>query len=78
MPSMSANVSAGHPGTLEPLMSIDEVAEVLAISARGVYRLMGRGDLVAVKVGGCTRVEPEELRRYIAGRRRSPEKETDL
>jgi excisionase family DNA binding protein len=75
---MSANVSDGHVGTIEPLMSIDEVAEVLSISARGVYRLMGRGDLVAVKIGGCTRVEPEELRRYIAERRRPPEKEIGL
>jgi excisionase family DNA binding protein len=75
---MSANVSDGHAGTLEPLLSVDEVAQVLAISARGVFRLMGRGDLVAVKVGSSTRVEPEELRRYIAERRRPAEKETEL
>jgi excisionase family DNA binding protein len=75
---MSAHVSEGQLWTLEPLMSIDEVAEVLAISARGVYRLMNRGDLVTVKVGNCTRVEPEELRRYIAGRRRPADKEIDL
>jgi excisionase family DNA binding protein len=75
---MSADVSGGQAGTLEPLMSIEEVAEVLAISERGVYRLMNRGDLVAVKVGSCTRVEPEELRRYIAERRRPAEKETEL
>lgn len=74
---MSANVSVGQTGTLEPLMSIDDVAEVLAISARGVYRLMNRGELVPIKVGGCTRVEPEELRRYIAERRRSVDKEID-
>ena len=59
-------------------MSIDDVAEVLSISARGVYRLMHRGELVAIKVGGCTRVEPEELRRYIAERRRPADKEIDL
>jgi excisionase family DNA binding protein len=75
---MSLNVSEGQPGTLEPLMSIDHVAEVLAISARGVYRLMNRGELLAIKVGGCTRVEPEELRRYIAERRRPAEKEINL
>ncbi|MGO9790989.1 MAG: helix-turn-helix domain-containing protein [Solirubrobacteraceae bacterium] len=59
-------------------MSIDEVAAMLAISARGVYRLMSRGDLVAVKVGSRTRVEPRELRRYIAEQRRAADKETDL
>jgi excisionase family DNA binding protein len=77
-PPMSASVSEGHLGTLEPLMSIDEVAVVLAISARGVYRLMGRGELIAVKVGSSTRIEPEQLRRYIAERRRPAEKETEL
>jgi excisionase family DNA binding protein len=59
-------------------MSIDEVAEVLAISPRGVYRLIGRGDLVAVKVGSCTRIEPQELRAYIAERRRPAEKEAAI
>jgi excisionase family DNA binding protein len=75
---MPGTASEGQLETLEPLMSVEDVADVLAISARGVYRLMGRGDLVAVKIGSCTRIEPEELRRYIAERRRPAEKETDL
>ena len=45
---------------LEPLMAIDEVAEILGISERGVFRLISRSDLVAVKVGNCTRIEPQE------------------
>ena len=67
--------SAGLLGTLEPLMSIEEAAGVLAISPRGVYRLIERSDLVPVKVGGCTRIEPQELRRYIAERRKSSQLE---
>lgn len=69
--------SAGLAGTLEPLLSIDEAAGVLAISPRGLYRLIGRRDLVAVKVGNCTRIEPQELRRFIAERRKRPIEETN-
>jgi excisionase family DNA binding protein len=50
-------------------MSIYEVAEVLRISERGVYRLMSGGDLRSLKVGGRTLIEPDELRRFIACRR---------
>ena len=58
-------------------MSIDDAAGVLAISQRGVYRLIERSNLVAVKVGGCTRIEPQELRRYIAEQRNRAIEETD-
>jgi excisionase family DNA binding protein len=61
----------GRIATVEPLMSVDDVAEVLGISVRGVFRLLRRGDLVAVKVGNRTRVEPDELRTYIANQRRA-------
>jgi excisionase family DNA binding protein len=69
--------SARLAGTLEPLLSIDEAAGVLAISPRGLYRLIRRSDLVSVKVGNCTRIEPQELRRFIAERRKRPTEETD-
>ena len=42
---MPEPASGGPAETLEPLMSIDEAAAVLAISPRGVYRLIGRSDL---------------------------------
>src|SRR4051812_47738401 len=51
---------------LEPLLSIEEVADVLRISESGVYRLIRRGGLCCVKVGGRTLVEPLELRGFIA------------
>jgi excisionase family DNA binding protein len=56
---------------LEPLMSIDEVAGVLRISERGVYRLISRSELVALKVGQRTLIEPAELRAFIASQRKS-------
>src|SRR3954453_14234825 len=61
----------GATEALEPLMSIDEVAQVLRISERGVYRLIGRGELVPLKVGGRTLVEPGELRVFIAAQRQA-------
>jgi excisionase family DNA binding protein len=62
-------VSAEPAATLEPLLSIEGAAALLSISPRGVYRLIGRSEIVPVKVGGCTRIEPWELRRYIAEQR---------
>ena len=52
-------------------MSIDEVAQVLRISERGVYRLIGRGELVPLKVGGRTLIEPGEIRGFIAAQRQT-------
>lgn len=63
--------------TLEPLLSIEEAAALLAISPRGVYRLIGRFDLLTVKVGSCTRIEPSELRRFIANQRKCPIEEAN-
>jgi excisionase family DNA binding protein len=54
---------------LEPLMSIDDVCGVLRISERGVYRLISRGELVALKVGNRTLLEPAEVRAFIANQR---------
>lgn len=56
---------------LEPLMSIDEVAATLRISERGVYRLISSGQLVSLKVGHRTLVEPAEVRSFIASQRQS-------
>jgi excisionase family DNA binding protein len=52
-------------------MSINEVAQVLRISERGVYRLIGRGELVPLKVGGRTLLEPGEIRGFIAAQRQA-------
>lgn len=71
------HVITGRAQTLEPLLSIEEAAAVLAISQRGVYRLIEREHLLALKVGGCTRIEQEELRRFIAEHRKRPLKEAN-
>src|SRR4051812_4236720 len=61
--------ASGRPA-LEPLLCIEEVAQLLRISERGVYRLMHRGELASLKVGHRTLVEPQEVRQFIDGQRR--------
>ncbi len=51
-------------------MSLEEVGRVLSISERSVYRLLASGALASLKVGQRTLVEPEQLRQFIATRRR--------
>jgi len=75
--SMSAIDSAAVTTALEPLMSVEEIADYLRISERSVYRLFDRGELASIKVGGRTRIEPAELRRFIADQRREPAVETE-
>ena len=65
-----AGVDAQREPALEPLMSLEEVGSVLRISERSVYRLLRSGDLPSLKVGQRTLVEPEQLRQFIADRRR--------
>jgi len=73
--SADDNERTGLSPVLEPLMGVEEVAEYLRISERSVYRLISRGDLMPVKIGGCTRVEQAELRRFIAVQRQEPANE---
>jgi excisionase family DNA binding protein len=54
---------------IEPLLSLDEVTQLLRISESGVYRLVRSGELPRVKVGSRTLFEPSEIRRFISRRR---------
>jgi excisionase family DNA binding protein len=57
---------------LEPLLTISQAAEVLAVNRRTVYRLVERGALTATRAGSRLRFEPAELRRYVASGRGVP------
>jgi excisionase family DNA binding protein len=52
-------------GTLPPLLRIPAVATTLDCSERHVRELIAKGKLRALKVGGLTRVEQEEVLRFI-------------
>jgi excisionase family DNA binding protein len=51
------------------LLTIDETALALRRSRRSVARLVARGELGTVKIGGRRLVVVEPLREYIAARR---------
>ena len=48
------------------LMNVDEVAEVLDLSPRQVWRLIAKKKLKNVKIGRTTRVTPEAVAELIA------------
>ena len=43
----------------------DEVAEILVVSKRTMYRLMENGDMGFINVGGQRRIAADELDNYI-------------
>ncbi len=50
-----------------PLLSVCEAAQLMGVSRGTAYRLIERGELPAVRVGGQLRVDRDELREYIYG-----------
>jgi excisionase family DNA binding protein len=46
-----------------------EVASTAGVSVRTVMRAIQRGELVAHRLGRCTRVSVEDLRAYLATKR---------
>jgi excisionase family DNA binding protein len=61
-----------RPSQLEPLLVIADVARLLSVTTRTVYRLRAKGDLHAIRVGCRLRFEPDEIRSYIIRQRRRP------
>lgn len=56
------------PYTKSQFLTVAEVAQVLRISNMTVYRLIGAGELPAVRVGKSYRLREEDLDRYLAER----------
>jgi excisionase family DNA binding protein len=53
---------------MEQLLTTKEVAEALGVHLNTVYRLIGNGDLTAVRVGPkLLRVSKNELNNYLKG-----------
>jgi len=51
------------------LLTVQQVADRLAISEREVYRMISTGELASFKLGRKRRVELAELARFIAEQR---------
>jgi excisionase family DNA binding protein len=56
---------------LSPLLSINEVAELLGISRPTVYALIRRGELIPIRVGERLRFEKADVRDYLERNRES-------
>lgn len=56
---------------IEGLVSLDDGARMLGVSARTVRRMVGRGELPTVAIGGRRLLEPAALRDFIASHRES-------
>lgn len=55
-----------NPKALEPLLTLDEVAELLAVPVRTLYTWRYRGEgPPALKIGGHLRYDPAALRRWL-------------
>ena len=52
------------------LLTVDEVAEALALSRSTIYRLLKSGDLVATRIGTATRIPESCLRCFVDARTR--------
>ena len=50
---------------LTPLLSLNEVAQLLSVSRPTVYRLVRWGDLAPIRVGERLRFEQEDVRLYL-------------
>jgi excisionase family DNA binding protein len=61
--------SPSRAATIDPLLTIPEVARTLAVSALTVRRLIRSGQLPCVRVGVQIRVQPRDLLRWISARK---------
>ncbi|WP_425342578.1 helix-turn-helix domain-containing protein [Rubellimicrobium aerolatum] len=69
-PSTGARDGSPPPASsLEPLLSLEDTAEVLGCSIRTLRRLIDADELPVVRLGRLVRVHPRDLDRFIAGRR---------
>ena len=51
---------------LDPLMSVAEVASLLGVSRKTVYRLIADGEFRVTQVRSQKRVSPNDISQYIA------------
>ena len=70
--SPAGQVQPGWPAmerAAQRLLPVGDAADYLGVSRATVERLVHRGDLPIVKVGGSTRYDMDDLERYIDSNR---------
>ena len=57
--------------TTPQLHTITDIGKILNVSRSTVYRLIDRGDILVINVGGCKRITETSLRNFIKDRERA-------
>ena len=52
-------------GAIRSLLTLEEVASILKVTKRTVFKMIAAGELAVVKVRRVSRVQPGELERFI-------------
>lgn len=50
---------------VQPLLTYQEVAEILGVTDRTVWEFVRKGELLNVKIGRSVRIDPADLRQFI-------------
>lgn len=58
---------------LQPLLTIEETAEILHLSRSAIYALIKHEGLPSFTIGNSRRIHPEDLAQWINQRKRLPE-----
>lgn len=66
MSSTDATVGVGPGGKL--LLTVPEAAAALSMSRASLYRLLGRGEIRVIKIGGMTRISAAALEAFVSDR----------
>ena len=59
------------PRSVEPAMTVRDVAAFLNVDEKTIYRLVQKGDLPGFKVSGSWRFQRPDLEAWIAERKRA-------
>ena len=72
---MSLVRKEGGRGPLQTLLTAQEVARMLNVSDKLVYRMANRGTIMLTRIEGCIRFHPDDIASYLAGQRnRQPDR----
>jgi excisionase family DNA binding protein len=53
----------------EPMMTVEQLAEVLQVSTKTIYRLLKRGEIPALRIGHHWRFDRKDVSRWLFERR---------
>lgn len=63
-----ARLGLGVPAHTRPFLTKKDLAELFQVSMTSIDGLLSRGEIVPVPVGGCVRIPPAEVDRYLRER----------